>query len=106
VDQFLAHITTIEAALGMRADYQKSFRVAPDRHKGMRATNRMRGRVAGLLGDQRNADQYERLFDVRSAFLHGRAITPYRRRNETRRAKGILARTRYPWPGINQPKGG
>jgi hypothetical protein len=75
VDEFLAHITTIEAALGMRADYQKSFRVAPDRHKGMRATNRMRGRVAGLLGDQRYADQYDRLFDVRSAFLHGRAIT-------------------------------
>lgn len=74
VDEFLAHITTIEAALGLRADYQKSFRVAPDRHKGMRATNRMRGRVAGLLGDRRYADQYERLFNVRSAFLHGRAM--------------------------------
>ncbi len=75
VDEFLAHITTIEAALGLRADYQKSCRVAPDRHKGMRATNRMRGRVAGLLGDSLYADQYERLFEVRSAFLHGRAMT-------------------------------
>ncbi|MCY1507416.1 hypothetical protein D9M68_416900 [compost metagenome] len=75
VDEFLAHITTIEAALGLRADYQKSFRVAPDRHKGMRATSRMRGRVAGLLGDRRYADEYELLFDVRSAFLHGRAMT-------------------------------
>lgn len=75
VDEFLAHITMIEAALGLRADYQKSFRVAPDRHKGMRATNKMRGRVAGLLGARRYADQYERLFDVRSAFLHGRAMT-------------------------------
>ena len=75
VDEFLAHITTIEAALGLRADYQKSFRVAPDRHKGMRATNRMRGRVAGLLGDRSHADQYEQLFDIRSAFLHGRAMT-------------------------------
>lgn len=75
VDEFLAHITTIESALGLRADHQKSFRVAPDRHKGMRATNRMRGRVAGLLGDRRYADQYERLFNVRSAFLHGRAMT-------------------------------
>jgi hypothetical protein len=75
VDEFLAHITTIEAALGLRADYQKSFRITPDRHKGMRATNRMRGRVAGLLGGRRYADQYERLFDVRSAFLHGRAMT-------------------------------
>jgi hypothetical protein len=75
VDELLAHITTIEAALGLRADYQRNFRVAPDRHKGMRATNRMRGRVAGLLGDRRFADQYEHLFDVRSAFLHGRAMT-------------------------------
>jgi hypothetical protein len=42
VDEFLAHITTIEAALGLRSDYQKSFRIAPDRHKGMRATDRIR----------------------------------------------------------------
>lgn len=75
VDEFLAHITTIEAALGLRGDYQKAFRVAPDRHKKLRATDKMRGRVAGLLGDRRYADQYEQLFDVRSAFLHGRAMT-------------------------------
>lgn len=75
VDEFLAHITTIEAALGLRADYQKSFRVAPDRHKRLRATDKMRGRVAGLLGGRSYADQYERLFDLRSAFLHGRAMT-------------------------------
>lgn len=75
VDEFLAHITTIEAALGLRADYQKSFRVAPDRHKGMRAGDRMRGRVAGLLGGRQHADQYQRVFEVRSAFLHGRAMT-------------------------------
>lgn len=74
VDEFLAHITTIEAALGLQADYQKSFRVAPDRHKGMSATKRMRGRLAGLLGDRRYADQYETLFNVRSAFLHGRTM--------------------------------
>lgn len=74
VDEFLAHITTIEAALGLQADYQKSFRIAPDRHKGMRATDRMRGRLAGLLGDRRYSDQYETLFSVRSAFLHGRTM--------------------------------
>jgi hypothetical protein len=74
VDEFLAHITTIEAALGLRADYQKNFRIAPDRHKRLRATDKVRGRVAGLLGDRRYADQYEQIFDVRSAFLHGRAM--------------------------------
>ena len=75
IDEFLAHITTIEAALGLRADYQKSFRIVPDRHKRLRATDKMRGRVAGLLGGRSYADQYERLFDLRSAFLHGRAMT-------------------------------
>lgn len=40
----------------------------------MRATNRMRGRLAGLLGDRRYSDQYETLFNVRSAFLHGRTM--------------------------------
>ena len=74
VDEFLAHITTIEAALGLQADYQKNVRIAPDRHKGMSATKRMRGRIAGLLGDRRYADQYETLFNVRSAFLHGRTM--------------------------------
>jgi len=41
----------------------------------MRATNRRRGRVAGLLGGRSHADQYEQLFGIRSAFLHGRAMT-------------------------------
>jgi hypothetical protein len=75
IDELLAHITTIEAALGLRADYQKIFRVAPDRHERMSPTKKMRGRVAGLLGDRRFANQYEHLFDVRSAFLHGRAMS-------------------------------
>lgn len=76
IDEFLAHITTVEAALGLRADYQKKFRETPDRHKRMRATDKMRGRVAGLLGNSTYADQYEQLFNVRSAFLHGRAMIP------------------------------
>ncbi|WP_370286610.1 hypothetical protein [Pseudooceanicola nanhaiensis] len=74
VDEFLAHITTIEAALGLRADYQKNFRLSPDRHKKLRATDKMRGRVAGLLDSRKYADQYGHLFNVRSAFLHGRAM--------------------------------
>jgi hypothetical protein len=51
VDEVLAHMTTIEAALGLHADYQPSGRVLPDRRKRMTATNRMRSRVAGLLGN-------------------------------------------------------
>lgn len=74
IDEFLAHITTIEAALGLRADYDANFRVSPDRYKKMKAGKRMRARVAGLLGGRSFADQYEQLFNIRSAFLHGRAM--------------------------------
>lgn len=74
VDEFLAHITTIEAALGLHGDYGEQFRISPARHKGMRATDRMKRRVAGLLGSGDYATQYAHLFDVRSAFLHGRAM--------------------------------
>jgi hypothetical protein len=34
----------------------------------------MRGRIAGLLGHKRFADEYEKLFNLRSAFLHGRTM--------------------------------
>jgi hypothetical protein len=74
MDEVLAHITTIEAALGLRADYGGPGRSKPDRHKGVGATKRLAARVAALLGGSTFAKQYEDLFNVRSAFLHGRAM--------------------------------
>ena len=71
VDEFLAHITTIEAALGLHADYYKKARVTPDRHK-MKPSERIPCRVAGLLGNRRFGDEYTTLFDKRSQFVHGR----------------------------------
>jgi hypothetical protein len=74
MDEVLAHITTIEAALGLHADYGGPGRSKPDRHKGLGATKRMAARVAALLGGSAFAQQYEDLFNLRSAFLHGRAM--------------------------------
>lgn len=74
IDEFLAHVIVIEAALGMHADYDQSQRIAPDRHKRMGASKRTRHRVAGLLGSRDFGDQYDRLFDIRSSFLHGRPM--------------------------------
>lgn len=73
VDEFLAHITTIEAALGSQADY-KPTPGAAKRRKQMGPGQRVRSRIAGLLKDRDSADQYGRLFDVRSMFLHGRPM--------------------------------
>lgn len=74
IDEVLAHITTIEAALGVQADYNRAARPKPDRHKSLSATRRMAARIAALLGNNAFAKQYEHLFDLRSHFLHGRAM--------------------------------
>jgi hypothetical protein len=63
LDEFLAHITTIEAALGLESDYVK---------RG--ATKRVAARVSGLLGAKTDGEDYRCLFKIRSAFLHGRTM--------------------------------
>ncbi|MDT8278473.1 hypothetical protein RQ734_20655 [Roseomonas mucosa] len=72
VDEVLAHLTAIEAALGVQADHDRRLRAKPD--KGLGATKRVATRIAALLGAPNSADQYEHLFRVRSAFLHGRSM--------------------------------
>lgn len=74
MDEVLAHITTIEAALGLRADYGGAGRSRSDRHKRLSATKRVAARTAALLGNSAFAHDYQHLFDLRSAFLHGRAM--------------------------------
>ena len=64
VDEFLAHITTIEAALGLRSDYDKPG-----------ATKRVARRVSGLLRAPADGDAYRHLFDHRSDYLHGRKMS-------------------------------
>jgi len=63
VDEFLAHITTVEAALGLESDYKK---------RG--ATKRLANRVTSLLGAETDGDNYEKLFGIRSIYLHGRRM--------------------------------
>ncbi len=72
VDEVLGHLTAIEAALGLQADYDRRLRLKSD--KGPGATRRVAARIAALLGARGFAEQYEQLFKVRSAFLHGRAM--------------------------------
>lgn len=70
IDQLLAHITVIEAAVGIGADYQRRLRTT---YADLGATRRVGVRLAGLIGDAQAATQYAELFDLRSAFVHGRA---------------------------------
>jgi hypothetical protein len=69
IDEFLAHISTIEAGLGAQADFQ--VRKA-DPFPTIRGTKRVERRIAGLLHDETAASHFNTLFDLRSKFVHGR----------------------------------
>ena len=75
IDEFLAHLTMLEAALGTVRDYPPRPKPDPHKHLGG-ATQRMAARVSRLLGSPDHGKMYSRLFDQRSAFLHGRPVQP------------------------------
>jgi hypothetical protein len=73
IDEFLAHITVIEAALGTRIDHDARNR---PKLKGDNpgATSRVAIRLSALLGDKAHSTDFRCLFDARSEFLHGRTM--------------------------------
>jgi len=72
IDEFIAHLTVLEAALGLQSDYGKKPKGDP--RAGRSVTRIMAERVATLLADDASAAQYEELFDLRSAYVHGRLM--------------------------------
>lgn len=71
MDQIMAHMTAIEAAIGLQSDFSNKGRPPADQ---MKATKRMAKRVGRLLGDAQAETDYAALFEIRSGFVHGRAI--------------------------------
>jgi len=67
-DEFLAHITTIEAALGLKSDYERSR----DDRRG--ATELVAARLSRLLGAPIQGKVYRELFNLRCTLLHGRKM--------------------------------
>jgi len=63
IDEFLNHLTALEAALGQKEDYQAG--------SGRRSVKR---RIAKISGRPEAANEYEDVFDVRSEFVHGRKM--------------------------------
>lgn len=70
MDEIMAHMTAIEAALGMQADFQQ--RSGKSR---MTVKKRLAARVGAITGEPDLGDDYEMLFELRSTFVHGRAMT-------------------------------
>lgn len=73
IDEFLAHISTIEAALGAPIDHDARKRPwIGGRNPG--ATFRVCLRISGLLNDATAGASYSKLFGLRSDFLHGKSM--------------------------------
>lgn len=87
VDEFLAHISTIEAALGLPLDHDQRAR-KKIKGKKQGATHRVVLRIAGLLGDWASGDAYSKLFGLRSDFLHGKQMADISW-NDRRRAREL-----------------
>lgn len=92
IDEFLAHISTIEAALGLPLDHDpRARRKINGKNPG--ATHRVSLRIAGLLGDRGCGEVYSRLFGLRSDFLHGKSmadISGNDRRNARELARKVV----------------
>ena len=74
MDEVMAHMTAIEAAVGLEMDHKKWLRPKPDPDKAVStATDRVAARVAAVLDDRASVQAYKDLFDLRSTFVHGRA---------------------------------
>lgn len=91
IDEFLAHITVVEAALGLSTDYSR-----PKLRCGKKptATNRVAARLSILLGESTAFSDFKRLFRARSEFLHGRTtslISSGDRVLARRLARGVIA---------------
>jgi hypothetical protein len=95
VDEFLAHLFTIEAALGLWKEPK-----IPRLKKQPSATDRMVARVSALLGEEVAGNHYRHLFNLRSEFVHGRKMEAIRgkervvaRRLANRVVNGIIEAT-------------
>jgi len=73
IDEFLSHLITIEAALGLPEDHnRKTRRKLPGKERG--ASDRLKWRVGGLLQDDTASRTFERLYTKRSDFIHGKEM--------------------------------
>ena len=74
IDEFIAHLTVIEAAFGLESDHRRALRPRSDPHRNFAgATERVTTRLGAALRDDKAKQNYKDLFNLRSAFIHGRA---------------------------------
>ncbi|MBO9111939.1 hypothetical protein J5288_24775 [Agrobacterium sp. S2/73] len=109
MDEVMAHMTAIEAGLGLEMDHRRGLRPKPDAHRNVSASDRTAARLAALLSDAATAVAYRELFELRSSFVHGRAGLASLERQASRTENGGGARssigdeTRFACPCSQRP---
>lgn len=88
IDEFLHHVTTIEACLGVVDDHKRGHKPLPDKSNG--ATGRTAWRLSALLDDWNAGPRFKELFKERSQFVHGEQMTDIS--SQSRRDARALAR--------------
>ncbi len=73
MDEVMAHMTALEAALGTEDDHRRGKLPKGAPHKTVSATDRVAARIAALLNAPTSVQLYRDLFNLRSAYVHGRA---------------------------------
>jgi hypothetical protein len=71
IDEFLAHITAIEAALALPRDHDARSRPKLTNGASQGATHRLAVRIGNLLQSETAGDEFRALYRGRSNFLHG-----------------------------------
>lgn len=93
MDEVMAHLTTIEAAMGLEMDHLRGMRPKPDSHAGRSPSDRVAARIAAILQDPASVQTYRDLFGLRSKFVHGRAglqnVSTPERISARRLARGV-----------------
>lgn len=73
IDEFMAHMLVIEAALGLPEDYKRKSSNGAKVHENHGATERVSARLSVIL-EPSAVSEYRQLFKIRSEFLHGRPM--------------------------------
>jgi hypothetical protein len=74
IDEFLGHITAVEAALGLASDFAKAGERPRVDGENPGSTFRIKRRVGSITTDASKSEIFEELFRIRSAFVHGRPM--------------------------------
>lgn len=74
IDELLAHITAIEAALALPRDHDRRSRPKLANGTDAGSTHRLAVRIGNLLQSEAAGDEFRALYRARSDFLHGAAM--------------------------------